>query len=50
MRGDISGIIAYADQLIEIDASLHHFSNQIKTLASQFNDDKICQLVEPYIG
>jgi PAS domain S-box-containing protein len=49
MRGDISGIIAYADQLIEIDASLHHFSNQIKTLASQFNDDEICQLVEPYI-
>jgi PAS domain S-box-containing protein len=49
MRGDISGLIAYAEQLIETEVSLHQFGKKIKELASQFNDDEICQLVQPYI-
>jgi len=49
MCGDISGLIAFAEKLMETEVSLHDFGKKIKELASQFNDDEICQLVEPYI-
>jgi len=49
MRGDISGIIKYTDELMTLDASLHQFGHKVKALANQFNDDEISQLVEPYL-
>jgi PAS domain S-box-containing protein len=47
--GDINGILEYVAQLKQIDEQLGPLANKITQLAKEFEDEKICELVEPYL-
>jgi len=48
MRGDIAGIMEYAEQLAAEEPELIPFTQKIIQLAKNFADDQICELVAPY--
>ena len=47
--GDVSSIMDYCDELMQQDARLTQFTQQIRQLASEFKDDKICELIQPLL-
>jgi len=49
MQGDIRGIREYAQQLAEKDQNLASFAFKINKLASNFEDEKIFELIEPFV-
>jgi len=48
MMGDIGGILEEIDQFEQSDKKLLPFCRKIHELAKAFDEEKICQLVEPY--
>ncbi|MCV6636615.1 ATP-binding protein [Candidatus Albibeggiatoa sp. nov. NOAA] len=48
MQGDMMGLSEYVDELSKEDASLAFFAKQVKTLANNFEDDRILELVKPF--
>ena len=48
MMGDIGGILEEIDQFEQSDKKLIPFCRKIRQLAKAFNEEKICELVEPY--
>jgi len=48
-QGDVSGIMDYCDELMQQDVRLTPFTQQIRQLASEFEDDKICKLIQPLL-
>ncbi|WP_353572289.1 PAS domain S-box protein [Candidatus Albibeggiatoa sp. nov. BB20] len=48
MQGDTMGLIAYAQQLSTNDNTLTAFTAKITQLAEDFEDEQICDLVQPY--
>ncbi|MCV6636562.1 PAS domain-containing protein [Candidatus Albibeggiatoa sp. nov. NOAA] len=48
MQGDTMGLIAYAQQLSTNDSTLNAFTAKITQLAEDFEDEQICDLVQPY--
>ena len=48
--GYITGIHAEVNRLIQLDPQYATFANQIRELAQEFEDEKISQLVEPYLS
>jgi PAS domain S-box-containing protein len=50
MMGDINGIVEEVNKLEKTDKQLGAFCNQIRQLAKNFEEEKICQLVEQYMG
>lgn len=49
MRGNIAGIVKYIDKLSTQQPTLTPFCNKIRTLANQFEEEAICELVEHYL-
>lgn len=50
MQGDILGIKEYAQQLAKTEKHLAKFATKIIQLASNFEDEKIFELIKPFIG
>jgi PAS domain S-box-containing protein len=49
MMGDMLGLVKELDKLEQLDENLAAFANQIRTLAKNFEEEKICNLVEQYL-
>lgn len=49
MMGDIMGIVELTYKLEQTDASLIPFLRKIRQLAKNFNEEQICELVEPFV-
>jgi PAS domain S-box-containing protein len=49
MMGDLHGLVKELDKLEQLDENLAAFANQIRTLAKNFEEEKICNLVEQYL-
>ncbi len=50
MKGDVYGLRDYLEQLEQNDDKLAPFAKQIRPLAKQFQYDKICEIVQPYMN
>ncbi|BAP55317.1 signal transduction histidine kinase [Thioploca ingrica] len=50
MQGDISGIMAEIDKLEPVEPQWVSFCRQIRQLAKNFEEEKICQLLEQYMN
>ncbi|OQW94362.1 MAG: hypothetical protein BWK79_06260, partial [Beggiatoa sp. IS2] len=48
MMGDISGILEQVDKLVETNYQLTQFANKVRQLAKNFQEEKICELLEQY--
>ncbi|EDN65802.1 two-component hybrid sensor and regulator [Beggiatoa sp. PS] len=48
MMGDIGGILEEIDQFEQSDKKLIPFCRKIRQLANTFDEEQICELVEPY--
>ncbi|MCV6638945.1 ATP-binding protein [Candidatus Albibeggiatoa sp. nov. NOAA] len=49
MQGDIMGVMKYSNELAELDSKLASFAQKIEQLANLFEDEQICELVEPFL-
>jgi len=49
MQGDTMGLFEYAETLAQMDSHLAHFAEQVKTLADNFEDDQVLELVKPFM-
>jgi len=49
MQGDIIGVMKYVNELAELDGKLESFAQKIEQLANLFEDEQICELVEPFL-
>jgi len=49
MMGDIACIFEELDKLEQSDKQLLPFCKKIRQLAKVFDEEQICELVEPYI-
>lgn len=49
MMGDIHGIIKYSQELEQQEESLAPFARKIRQLAKNFEEQKICDLIERYV-
>ncbi|OQW95536.1 MAG: hypothetical protein BWK79_02190 [Beggiatoa sp. IS2] len=50
MQGDITGIIKETNKLEQTDKQLAKFANKIRELAKDFQEQRICELVEEYMS
>lgn len=48
MKGNFKGIIKSADQIEEMDASYRPFTQKLRQLAREFQDEKILSLIQSY--
>ncbi|OQW94345.1 MAG: hypothetical protein BWK79_06345 [Beggiatoa sp. IS2] len=48
MMGDISGILKKVNEFEHLNKQLIPFSNKIRQLAKGFEEEKICEVLEPY--
>ncbi|HDN26703.1 MAG TPA: hybrid sensor histidine kinase/response regulator [Thioploca sp.] len=49
MRGDLDSIVERLDEFEQLDQRLTPFANQIRELAKNFEEEKICDLIEQYV-
>ncbi|WP_353572232.1 ATP-binding protein [Candidatus Albibeggiatoa sp. nov. BB20] len=49
MQGDIAGVLQYTQELVELDNKLLSFARKIEQLARLFEDEQICEMVEPFL-
>ena len=49
MQGDTLAIKEYAEELVNTDKTLRALASKIQMLADNFEDDKICSLIEPWL-
>jgi CheY-like chemotaxis protein len=50
MQGDIAGIVKEVNKLEQTEGRLATFAKQIRQLAKEFQEEKICELVEKYMS
>jgi signal transduction histidine kinase/FixJ family two-component response regulator len=50
MMGDIGGILKEAEKLEQSDQQLKPFLQQIRQLAKAFDEEQLCELIEPYLN
>lgn len=50
LKGHISGILEYLEQLEQLGEPLRPFAEKVRHLAEEFETEKICELVKPYTG
>jgi flavodoxin len=50
LKGHISGILEYLEQLEQQDEPLRPFTEKVRKFAEEFETKKICELVKPYAG
>lgn len=50
LKGHISGILEYLEQLEQEDEQLRPFTEKMRQFAEEFETKKICELVKPYTG
>ncbi len=50
MMGDIGGIIEEVEKLEQSDQQLKPFLHQIRQLAKAFDEEQLCELIEPYLN
>jgi len=49
MKGDLYSIVERLEEFEQADRNLAPFANKIKKLAKNFEEERICDLIEPYI-
>jgi CheY-like chemotaxis protein len=49
MMGDVNGILEQVEELKQISHQLVPLANQIAQLAKDFEDEQICELLQPYL-
>jgi PAS domain S-box-containing protein len=49
LKGDIGGILTEVNQLEQLDKQLIPFLSQIRQLAKNFEEERICELIEKYL-
>jgi signal transduction histidine kinase len=49
MKGDLDSIVERLDEFEQMDQRLTPFANQIRELAKNFEEEKICDLIEQYV-
>jgi hypothetical protein len=49
MMGDIRGILARLDELEKEDREMIIFTSKIRQLAKNFEEEKICRILERYM-
>jgi len=50
MMGDIGGIIEEVEKLEQSDQQLKPFTHQLRQLAKAFDEEQLCELIEPYVS
>jgi signal transduction histidine kinase/CheY-like chemotaxis protein len=50
MKGNLKGVVKQLEEFEQYDPKLKPFADKIRALAKNFDEEQICDLIEPYLG